>query len=90
MAVRIPVRVKPGSARPRVGGAHGSALVVAVSARPVDGRATAAASRALADVFGVRRSAVALVSGATSRDKVFEVDADDVQVRERLRELLTG
>ncbi|CAM5782402.1 DUF167 domain-containing protein [Cellulomonas persica] len=72
--MRIAIRVKPGASRTRVGGAHGDALVVAVSARAVDGAATEAALAAVADAFGVRRRHVDLVAGATSRDKVVELD----------------
>src|SRR5699024_2185689 len=87
--VRVAVRVRPGASRTAVGGLHGDGLVVAVTARAVDGAATEAALRALADVLGVRPRHGSLVSGATSRDKVVEVDedaADDlVQRLERLR-----
>jgi len=38
--MRIAIRVRPGSAHPGVGGEHGGALVVRVSARAVDGKAT--------------------------------------------------
>jgi uncharacterized protein YggU (UPF0235/DUF167 family) len=58
--------------------------VVAVSARAVDGAATEAALAAVADALGVRRRQVRLVSGATSRDKLVEVDddaADDLAAR---------
>jgi uncharacterized protein len=75
--VRITVWVRPGSARPGVGGEHDGALVVRVSERAVDGRATAAALAALAAAFGVRRHAVTLVAGTSSRMKVADVaDAD--------------
>ncbi len=72
--MRVAIRVKPGASRTRVGGAYGDALVVAVSARAVDGAATEAALAAVADAFGVRRRHVDLVTGATSRDKVVELD----------------
>lgn len=72
--MRITVWVRPGSPRPRVGGDHGGALVVQVSPRAVDGQATAAALAAVADAFGVRRSAVTLVTGATSRTKILDVE----------------
>jgi len=72
--VRVAIRVKPGASRTQVGGAYGDALVVAVSARAVDGAATEAALAAVADAFGVRRRHVDLVTGATSRDKVVELD----------------
>jgi uncharacterized protein YggU (UPF0235/DUF167 family) len=67
-----------------VGGEHDGALVVRVSARAVDGQATAAALAAVAAAFGVRRAAVSLVSGAASRTKVVEVAGADPAVLARL------
>jgi uncharacterized protein len=84
-SVRITVRVRPGSAHPGVGGEHDGALVVRVSARAVDGQATAAALAALARAFGVRRAAVTLVAGAASRTKIVDVEGADA---DELRELL--
>lgn len=78
--MRITIRVHPGSARPGVGGEHDGALIVRVSARAVDGRATEAALAALAGAFGVRRHAVTLVSGATSRTKTVDVAGGDPAV----------
>ena len=78
--MRIAIRVRPGSARPGVGGEHAGALVVRVSAQAVDGKATEAALAAVAGAFGVRRSAVRLVSGASSRTKIVDIDAGDPQV----------
>jgi uncharacterized protein len=75
--MRITIRVKPGSARPGVGGEHDGALIVRVSARAVDGKATEEALTAVADSFGVRRSAVRLVSGASSRTKIVDIGAGD-------------
>jgi hypothetical protein len=93
-AVSVAVRVKPGAGRTRVGGRHegphGAALVVAVGAPAVDGRATEAVRRALAEALGVRAAAVTLRLGATSRDKVFTVDGAGADVGLRLRELRDG
>lgn len=47
-----------------------------VSARAVDGKATAAALQAVAEAFDVPGNAVTLVTGGTSRDKVVEVAGD--------------
>jgi len=84
----IAVRVKPGAARARVGGRYdgvfGPALVVAVTAPAVDGRATDAARRDIAKALGVPLSSVTLRSGAASRDKLFTVDD---AVADRYREL---
>jgi uncharacterized protein len=75
--VTVPLRVKPGASRTRVGGAHdgpyGPALVVAVTAPAVDGRATEAALAAVADALGVRRRDVTLRSGPASRDKLVDI-----------------
>ncbi len=66
---------------------HGDALVVAVTAPAVDGRATVAALAAVADALGVRPRHVRLVSGATSRTKVVEIDGDDAVLQARLADL---
>ncbi len=52
----------------------GGRLVVRVRSPPVGGRANEEARELLAEHFGVRRSRVELVSGARSREKVFEVE----------------
>jgi uncharacterized protein YggU (UPF0235/DUF167 family) len=89
--VTVAVRVKPGAGRTRVGGCHegphGPALVVAVCAPAVDGKATEAVRRALADALGMRPAVVSLRLGATSRDKLFTVQAPADVVDRRVREL---
>jgi uncharacterized protein YggU (UPF0235/DUF167 family) len=67
-----------------VGGERHGALVVQVSARAVDGQATEAALAAVAAAFGVRRRAVTLVAGATSRTKIVEVAGADASALNRL------
>jgi uncharacterized protein YggU (UPF0235/DUF167 family) len=85
--VTVAVRVKPGASRTRVGGRHegalGPALIVSVTAPPVDGRATEAVRRALAEALGLPAATVALRSGATGRDKLFAIadPPDDLQAR---------
>lgn len=81
--MRITIKVRPSSPRTWVGPDPTAAtgLLVRVNAPPVDGRATEAALRAVADALGVRRRDVSLVTGATSRTKVVEVDGDDEVLR---------
>ncbi|HET8660247.1 MAG TPA: DUF167 domain-containing protein [Micromonosporaceae bacterium] len=90
----IAVRVRPGASRVQVGGGYagplGPALVVAVTAPAVDGRATEAARRALAAALRVRPATVRLRSGAASRDKLFEVDDPPADLGERVRDLRDG
>jgi uncharacterized protein YggU (UPF0235/DUF167 family) len=84
---RLTVRVRPGASRTRVGGRYGeganATLVVAVSARAVDGAATDAVLGAVADALGVRPWQVTLVRGRTSRDKTLEIadPPDDLDAR---------
>ncbi|MGB8652259.1 MAG: DUF167 domain-containing protein [Mycobacteriales bacterium] len=85
--MRVQIHVRPGASRTEVGGSHDGALVVRVSAAAVDGKATAAALRAVAEAFGVARGAVTLVRGATSRQKLVEVEGGS---QERLAQLLGG
>ena len=82
--MRITIWVRPGSAHPAIGGERAGALIVQVSARAVDGNATEAALRSVASAFGVRRSAVTLVAGRSSRIKIVEVADGDPAVLNRL------
>jgi uncharacterized protein YggU (UPF0235/DUF167 family) len=92
--MRLTIRVRPGAGRTWVGGSpadqvadstEAPTLVVRVTAPALDGRATEAALRALADALGVRRREVALVRGATSRVKVVDVEAvDEASLRARV------
>ena len=67
-----------------MGGERGGALVVRVSARAVDGQATEAALAAVAVAFGLRRRAVTLVAGASSRTKILDVEGADPAALSRL------
>lgn len=91
--MRILLRVRPGASRSAVGGRYdgvaGPALVVAVAARAVEGQATKAVLESVAAAFGVRRAAVTLIRGATSRDKLVDVAGEEDDLRRRLGELLT-
>lgn len=93
-SVTVAVRVKPGSSRNRVGGRHdgsfGPALVVAVTAPPVDGRATEAVRRALADALDVPASSLSLRRGATGRDKLFTVAEPPADLVARVEALRDG
>jgi uncharacterized protein len=82
--VRIAVRVRPGSARPGVGRQHDGALVVRVSERAVDGKATAAALASVAAAFGVGPRSVTLVAGTRGRVKILNVAGADPRTLGRL------
>ena len=74
MAEFVTVTVKPGSKKgPLVEPADDGALTIYVPERAIEGKATEAAARVLADHLGVPRSHVELVAGATSRVKRFRI-----------------
>ena len=63
------LRVQPGARREGIGGAHGDALKIAVTAPPEGGRANEAVLALLARLLGVPRRDVRILSGASSREK---------------------
>ena len=78
------VRVTPRASREGIGGEREGALLVRVSAPPVDGAANAAVAGILARALGVASGAVAVVRGGTARDKLVHVrglSAADVRAR---------
>ncbi|ASR39579.1 hypothetical protein BAY61_23240 [Prauserella marina] len=90
--MRFAVRVKPGAKREAVGGqwsgSLGDALIVAVPAPAVDGKANEALCKALAAAFGVRARDVVVVRGQRSRDKVVELRDPPPDGSRRLTALL--
>lgn len=82
--LRVDIRVRPGASKVGVGGSVGGRLQVRVHEQAVDGNATAAALKAVAEAFGLRPAAVRLVSGPTSRDKTVELEGDDSVLKARL------
>ncbi len=80
--VVLRLHVQPGAARAGMGGRHGDAVKVAVSAPPDKGKANEAVLVLVAAALGVPRSAVELVGGTTSRAKRVAVrgrTADEVR-----------
>jgi uncharacterized protein (TIGR00251 family) len=69
----VDVLVVPRASRTAVGPAVGDRLRVAVTSPPVDGAANAAVIEALADAFGVRRSAIEIVRGERGRRKTVRI-----------------
>jgi uncharacterized protein (TIGR00251 family) len=76
--VTLRVRVQPRSSRDALGGERQGALVVRLTAPPVEGRANQALARLLAGALGVPPSAVRLLRGGTGRDKLVAVAGLDV------------
>lgn len=69
---RLAVRVTPGARNEGVEIASGRVLVK-VRAKPEDGKATAAVIALLAQAMAIPPSQIALLRGATSREKLFRI-----------------
>lgn len=67
------VKVHPRAKRNAIAGEIGESLKVALTAPPVEGKANDACIAFLAEFFGVGRSAVTILAGESSRQKVVRV-----------------
>ena len=82
--ITFSVRVQPRARKNAVVGELGGALKIAVTAPPADGRANEACIEFLADTLDVPRSAIAIISGHSSRNKVIRltgVSAEKIRAR---------
>lgn len=87
--VVLTVRAQAGARRAGVLGQQAGALKLAVTAPPEDGRANQALIELIRDLFGVKRSEVELLTGATARNKAFLLRGLNANsARERLQTLI--
>ena len=70
---RLRLRVSPGATRTELAGRYGDGWKVRVSAAPERGRANDAVVGLIAERVGLPPTAVSVVSGRGSRDKVVEL-----------------
>lgn len=75
--VRLRIRAQPRASRTEIAGEYGGALKIRLAAPPVDGGANRELVRFLAKAVGVPTSAVTVVSGESSRNKVVEIEGAD-------------
>lgn len=75
--VRFAVRLTPRAALDRIDGVSDGVLRARVGAPAVEGAANNALVRLIAEELGVARSAVRIVAGASSRQKLVVIDGAD-------------
>jgi uncharacterized protein (TIGR00251 family) len=68
------VRLQPKAGENRIVGERDGALVVRVTAPPLDGKANEALRKLIAKRAGAAKSRVAIVRGAASRDKLVRIE----------------
>ena len=75
----LAIRVQPRAKRTEVAGERGGAVVIRVSAPPVDGKANEAVCKLIAERLGVLRGGATSCGAKRRRDKVMRVDGVDAE-----------
>jgi len=84
--MRLALKVVPGASRGGIAGWLDDRLKIRVTAPAESGKANAAVIELLADVLGLPRGAIRIVSGGASPRKVIEISGlADAEVMERLQ-----
>jgi uncharacterized protein (TIGR00251 family) len=81
---RLAVRVQARARRDEIAGERGGSLLVRVTAPPVEGKANAAVCKLLAKRLRLAPRKVAVLRGASSRDKLIEIDGIEAAELRRL------
>jgi hypothetical protein len=73
--VTLAVRAQPGAKKTAITGIYGEGssaqLKIAVNAPPMEGRANSALVKFLAELFAIAKNKIEIVTGESSRSKVF-------------------
>jgi hypothetical protein len=84
---RITVRAHPRARRSAITGRFGDAWKLDLAAPPVDGKANEECVRFFAELAGVTRSRVRVVTGATGRLKIVDIEGmAQAELEKRLEE----
>ncbi|MBI5561085.1 MAG: YggU family protein [Deltaproteobacteria bacterium] len=70
----LKVFVQPRSSRNQIAGVHGDRLKITLTAPPVEDRANRALIEFLSKVFGIKKSAITIKHGETSRKKLVRLE----------------
>lgn len=82
--LRLAVYVQPRASRNEVVGWHDGALKLRLTAPPVEGAANDALQRFVAELLGVPRRQVRLLSGQGSRRKLLQIDGVGAEALARI------
>jgi uncharacterized protein (TIGR00251 family) len=87
---RVTVKVHPRAKRTAITGRLGEAYKLDIAAAPVDGKANEECVGFFAELAGVARSRVRIISGLTGRIKLVEVEGiEEEELKKRLAERQT-
>lgn len=71
--MKIFVKAKTGAKKEQVEQIDATHYIVQVKVPPVEGKANEAIRKVLADYFDVAQSRIKMISGKTSKQKIFEI-----------------
>jgi hypothetical protein len=74
--MKISVRVKPNAKQDKIEKVNESYFLIWVKEKPQEGKANKAVIKVLAEYFDVPQSAVVLLKGQSSKEKIFEVKTE--------------
>lgn len=84
--LQFSVTIQPRASRNEIVGVHNDTLKIKLTSPPVEGAANKACLKLLGKILGVAPSKLSIVSGASSRNKVIQVEGlDEARFREQLR-----
>lgn len=79
----ITLYIQPGAKQSRVVGLHDGMPKIAIKARPIEGEANEALITFLAELGGVPKRSIEILSGQTGRTKRLEVDQPVINALEK-------
>lgn len=75
--ITLKVKVEPRASQKGISGLFGEALKIKVNAPPAGGEANKELIEILSEEFGIRKTAIRIIKGHSSRNKVIEIEGID-------------
>jgi uncharacterized protein (TIGR00251 family) len=77
-ALILSLRIQPGAKQSRLDGQYGDRLKIRIVAPPVDGKANQQLVNFFAQLCGIGKSQISLLSGPNSRNKLIRIDCPKI------------
>lgn len=85
-AARLAIKAVPGANRDEIVGPYGDRLKIRIAAPPEGGKANKAICALIADALGVKKSAVTVITGTASPEKIIRIEGLNAdEIRKKLR-----
>lgn len=74
----LKIHLQPNAKRNEICGVYDDAIKVAITTPPIEGKANIALIKFLSKEFNIPKSNIKITKGLTSRNKIIEIDSDDI------------